>query len=296
MFLFVHAKLLKLHFCNLHFFLFLKQLIVNYYNTLSCKKTLFIFLFFRYFVSKLYSTEKNEKGEWLLIKCISECSSDEYISDSDSSSNRSGQEYSLLEDSVNNQSEENCSTVGMSFGNSKLCYSTPMNRNQGIHSNNVDSFNTIFSNSDLYKTALDFNKSKDCEDMEISSSCNSSLIVNDCKIYQDFIQGRNNSTTDEDISGTEETLKSIATSHEYFNDNDKANDNTVIQNGSNVSLNNNSSSVNESKTENIDFSNNVIIEEIEIGNQSSVCLNRTLLDESGYTENLLSTPDKEFKD
>lgn len=257
-------------------------------------------LFDRYFTGKLYQTKLNDQGEWFLVKAMSETSFDEYKSDSDSLSNHSGQEYSLLEDIVNtvhsDKEEDWNEPMGMSFGESKLCYSTPMTQNKKINNvylNNVDSFNTIFSNSDLYKTAIDYNN---CDDMDISSSCNGSLIVDDCNIYQDFVTGHNNSVIiEEDGSETEENLTCVATTHDLSNDCDIVNaniinDNTVIHNNSNVSLNSNFSS------NDLKLKTNEINEELkENDNQLSVCLNRTLLDENGYTEKLLFTPDKEYK-
>lgn len=250
----------------------------------------------RSYVSKLYDTEKNEQNEWLLIRAKSEYNSSEYTSDSDSSSNHSGH-YTLLEEgSANNHhyeaQEDWSSSTGMNFGDSQLFYSTPMNMNQGKHLNNEDSFNT-FSNSDLYKTAFDY---KSDEDMEISSSCNGSIIVDKCNVYQEFVLGRNNSG--EDISKADETLTSIVTSCDLskIGNNNMIDDDTVIQNSSNISLNSdcNSATTHEITSVNCASLSVEIIksEGKEIVDQSSVCLNRTLLDENDYTENLLSTPDK----
>lgn len=267
----------------------------------------------RSYVSKLYHTEKNENGEWLLLRTRSVSSSDENISDSDSMSNHSGQEYSLLEDSSNNQhyeEEDWNSSVGMHFGDSKLCYSTPMNKNEGVYLSNAESFNTVVSNSELYKTAVDHIKSnessmeissscngsfaddhnKSDKDMEISSSCNGSLVIDDCKVYQDFALGRN--SIGEDISEIEETVTCVT--NESSKNSDEVNDNTIVYNSSNTFLKSdcNSDMTHEIKSQNCDnFSDDTIKKDCEeIDNQSSVCLNRTLLDESGFTENLLSTP------
>lgn len=252
----------------------------------------------RNYVCKLYHTEKNEQNEWLLIRAKSEYSSDEYKSDSDSSSNNSGQ-YTLLEnDNENNyhyEVEDWSSSTGMNFGDSQLYYSTPMNMNQRKCLNNVDSFNTMFSNSDMYKTAFDY---KSGEDMEISSSCNGSFVEDNCSNYQEFVLGRSNST--EDISKTDETLTtSIITNCELSKIQAKSNtidDDTVINNNSNVSLKSdcNSAIAHELTSVNcVSLSvGNIKNEGKETDDQSSLCLNRTLLDENNYTENLLSTPDK----
>lgn len=235
----------------------------------------------------------NDNGEWLLIKCISEISSDEYNSNSDSLSNNSGQEYGLLEEILNNsksdKEEDWDGLTGISIGESKLCYSTPMAKNQefnNVYLNNVDSFNTIFSNSDLYKTAVDYTN---INDMDISSSCNNSLIIDECNLYQDFLTARNNSIHfEEDISETDKTLTCVTISHGFPNDCDIAkvitnNDNTVINTSNNISLKNNCTSdiSPESKIKN----NEIDKEQTEM----SICFNRTLLDESGYTEKLLLT-------
>lgn len=245
----------------------------------------------------------NEFGEWLLIKPVSEVSLDEYRLNSDSLSNHSGLEYSLLEDEVINhddKKEDWNASADISFGESKLCYSTPMTKNQDNYLNSVDySFNTVFSNSDLYKTAVDHNKSDEDMDMDISSCCNGSISVDDCEVYQDFLIGRNNSVNEEDISETEKTLMCIVDIHEFSDDSCKSinnviNDNTVIQNNMPLASDCSVDTVHMLKLKtNGDFSNNVS------PNESSkvideVCLNRTLLDDNNYTENLLSTNDKKF--
>lgn len=254
----------------------------------------------RSYACTLYHTEKNEQNEWLLIRAKSEYDSEEYKSDSDSSSNNSGQ-YTLLEnDNVNNHhyevEEDWSSSTSMNVGDSQLYYSTPMNMNQGKCLNNVDSFNTMFSNSDLYKTAFDYNKSD--EDMDISSSCNGSIVEDSCNNYQEFVLGRSNST--EDISKTDETLTtSIITSCELSEikvNNNIIDDDTVIQNSSNISLKSdcNSATAHEITSVNcVSLSVGIIKSEgKETNDQSSPCLNRTVLDENNYTENLLSTPNK----
>jgi len=299
---------------------------------------------------------------------LSGSSSDENESDSDSLSNNSGQVYNLLENTVNldNDNEDWNASAVLSSDKSKLCYSTPMVRDPEFkyYSNNVDSFSTVHSNSDLYKTAVDYNKSENTEDMEISSSCNSSIvehcqdfrtgqnnsvineedinetentltsvanshefsndanklnyhfsdmeisssfngsiIVEDCTVYQDFKSGRNNSVIDEeDINETENTLTCVANNHEFSNDGDKLNakvinDDTVNKNNSNISLELKCSSdtTHQFKSNNpneICITNDDGLNEID--NQISVCLNRTLLDENGYMENLLSTSDNEL--
>lgn len=240
----------------------------------------------------------NDNGEWLMIKYISETDSDVYNkSDSDSLSNNSEPEYSLLEEEVQHSNrvlnkseseEENWDELrGMSIGESKLCYSTPMTKNQelnNVHFNNHNSFNTVLSNSDMYKTAIDYNN---C-DMDISSSCNNSLNVNECNFYKDFLTGRNTSTFEEDISETEKTLTCVTTSHDFSNcDIENANINNTVVNTSNISLKRNCSSDNchESKLKGKEIN--------EEQPEMSICFNRTLLDESGYTEKLLLTSDKE---
>jgi len=166
-----------------------------------------------------------------LIKALPGFSSDEYESDSDSDSfsNNSGQEYNLLENTVNldNDFENWNESAVLSSDKSKLCYSTPMTRDPELkyYSNNVDSFSTVHSNSGLYKTAVDYNKTEDTEDMVMSSSCNSS-IVEDCNVYQDFKTGQNNSViNEEDVNETENTLTCITNSHKLSNDGDKLNHN-----------------------------------------------------------------------
>jgi len=84
--------------------------------------------------------------------------------------------------------------------------------------------------------------------MEISSSYNGSIIVEDCKVYQDFRTGRNNSIINaKDINETENTLTCITKNHEFYNDVDELNSNivngnTIIQNNSNIYLKVNCSS------------------------------------------------------
>ncbi|XP_025193447.1 small RNA 2'-O-methyltransferase isoform X1 [Melanaphis sacchari] len=251
-------------------------------------------------VNKVYLTTKNDHGEWFMIKEKPEFSSDEYESDSDSSSNNSGQEYSLLENTANVDNDDEDWNAIINSEKTKLCFSTPMTKNLELKSDiQVDSFSTVLSNSDLYKTAVDYIKN---EDMEISSSCNGSIIVEDCTVYQDFKTGRNNSViNEEDIDETENTLTYSSKSHESFNDGDKfndniVNDNTFVQNNSNISLKENCSS-NTTLKLNPDNPDEICIpvndKENEIDYQLTVCLNRTLLDENGYTENLL-TSDKEL--
>ncbi|XP_022176690.1 small RNA 2'-O-methyltransferase isoform X1 [Myzus persicae] len=322
---------------------------------------------------KLYYTTKNDRGEWLLITASSEFGSVEYESDSDSLSNISGQEYNLLENTVNldDDNEDWNASVVLSSDKSKLCYSTPMTRDPELkyYANNMDSFSTVHSNSDLYKTAVDYNKSKDTDNMEMSSSCNSSIdedcnvyhgfrtgqnnsvineedinetentltgdanshalsndgdklnyhctddmeisssyngsiIVEDCTVYRDFKSGRNNSVTkEEDINETENTLTCVANSYSFSNDDDKLNDNiindnTIIKNNGNIlslKLKCSSDSARKFKSNNPDETYITTKDGVnEIDNQPTVCLNRTLLDESGYTENLLSTSDNEL--
>ena len=109
-------------------------------------------------------------------------------------------------------------------------------------------------------------------DMEISSSYNGSIIVEDCIVYQDFKSGRNISVrNEEDI-----------------------NDNTIIKNNSNISLKLKcgSDTAHQFKSNNPDEICITINDGAnEIDDQLTVCLNRTLLDENGYTEMLLSTSD-----
>lgn len=254
----------------------------------------------RSYVCKLYHTEMNEQNEWLLIRAKSEYSSEEYKSDSDSSSNYSGH-YTLMDDYNENNhhygvEEEWSSSTGMHFGDPQLYYSTPMNMNQGKCLNNVNSFDTTFSNSDLYKTAFDYNKSG--EDMEISYSCNGSIVEDNCNNYEEFVLGRSNST--EDISKTDETLTtSVITNCELSKikvNNNIIDDDTVTQNSSDISLKSdcNSAAAHELPSVNcVSLSVGIIKSEGEENDdQSSPCLNRTLLDENNYTENLLSMPDK----
>lgn len=322
-------------------------------------------------MSKAYCTKKNEAGEWLLINYTSDASSEENKSDSHSFSNHSGQEYSLLEDLSNkhnyeeedwNESENKSIHIG--FGESKLCFSTPMIKTQqsNVCLNNIDNSITEFSSSDLYKTATEFSKSEymDKDDIEISSSFNSSIIIDECKVYNDFVRGRNsstfydenvandnlindntvtqnfseisicetesddmeisssftsnniiddcknvedyfkgrnNSTIHEDISKIESSLMLVSTSQELLNINDKANDNTIIQNTSDISLKNNPGSSNVHKLKSINCNDLLNIsnndEDNKIDNQSSVSMNKTLLDESG-TIKMLCTLDKEL--
>lgn len=257
-------------------------------------------------VNEVFMTITNDHEEFLLIKAKSEVSSDEYESDSDFSSNNSGQEYNLCEKiNIDDFNEDWNVSAGLSPDKSKICYSTPMTKDPEFKSylDNVDSFSTVHSNSDLYKTAVDYNKSENTEDMEISSSCNGSIIVEDCKIYQDFRTGRNNSViNEEDINETEDTLTCITKNLEFSNDDDElngnmVNDNTIIQNNSNVSLKVNctSDTTHKLKSNHSDeICTTVYDEENNIDNQPTVCFNRSLLDENNFTENLLLTPDKEL--
>lgn len=215
---------------------------------------------------------------------------EEYRSNSDSLSNHSGQEYSLLEDDVNSYDEkgDDCNMPReMCFRESKLCYSTPMVKNED-DLNSVDSFNTFCSTSDLFKTAISGNESE-VVDMDISSCCNDSNNIDDCKVYEDFVMGRNNSMNEEDINGIEKTV-CVVDICEFSDDrsqmnNNVINDNTIVQND--LNLTSNCSVDNGHK-----FKNEAVHESSEVTDQE--CSNRTLLDESGYTENLLCTPEKGF--
>lgn len=259
----------------------------------------FFIVFNRNIASKLYQTKKNESGEWFLVRASSVLDSDEDMSDSNSFSDFSEQEYNLLENTAEdpNDEEDWSPSNGMSFGESKFCYSTPMTKNidHNIYINNVDSFNTVFSNSDLYKTAVDYIKSEESQEMEISSSFNGSINVGECKLYEDFIEGRNNSVINEEV---ENTLMCDSKSHEFSIDDDQVNgniinDDTVIQNISDISLKSDFSSgtTHEFYSKNKDnLSIDTIDEKDEKSDdQVSICLNRTLLDESGYTEKILNT-------
>lgn len=305
-----------------------------------------------------------------MVQTLSGFSSDEYESDLNSISSNSEQEYNLLENTVNldNDTEDWNASAVLSTDQSKLCYSTPMTRDPKIkyYSNNVDSFSTVHSNSGLYKTAVDYNKTEDTDDMVMSSSCNSSIvedcnvyqdfkteqnnsvikeedvnetentltcvanshkfpndgdklnhnytdmeisssyngsiIVEDCIVYQDFKSGRNNSLrNEEDINETENTLICVTNSHE-FSKNDKLNDNiindnTIIKNNSNMSLKLKCSldTAHQLKSNNPDEICITINDGVnEIDDQLTVCLHRSLLDENGYTEKLLSTSDNEL--
>lgn len=238
----------------------------------------------------------------MLVRASSDVISSDNRSDLDSFSDFSGQEYSLLDNTEHsyNDEEDWSPTNGMSFGGSTFCYSTPMatNLEPNIYNyvNNVDSFNTVFSNSDLYKTAVDYNKDEENKDVEISSSLNGTIDISECNLYENFIDGRSNSTIDEDgIIELEKTLMYASNSHAFSIDNDKANgntinDNTILQ--KNISfISNNSSSTNEPCFKNDkSLTNNTVDEEDEENdNQVSDFANRTLLDESGYTESILNT-------
>lgn len=252
----------------------------------------------------MFETKINDQGEWFLIKVLSISSLDEYISESDSYSNPNVQDYSLLDDVANYQNEDQedlGTSVAMSFCESDICFSTPMTKNKDLnpYTTEVDSSNTVFTDSDMYKTAVEYDKYENM-DMEVSSSCNGSLIIDDCSVYQDFVTGRNNSTAaEEDIM---EATLTVGNGNALYNDSDKANDNlihdnTVIENSRNLPLKSNQglNSIPKLKSNN-DFSNIVIPEEENVlDNQPTVFLNRTLLDESGFMEHLLSTPDKELK-
>jgi hypothetical protein len=196
----------------------------------------------RKFANKLYCIKKNDQGELVLLTDAFESSSDEYKSDTDSYSNHSGQ-YSLLENTEewdNNKDIDLNETVNLSFSESRHCYSTPMTNNQkpNVYFSNIDSFSTVCSSSDLYKTAADHDMSCN-EDMEITSSSNGSIVVDNCKMYQEFLTGRFSSTIDEeDIKETEKTLTCESNCDDNDIENGNAlNDNTiVIQNSSNSSL------------------------------------------------------------
>lgn len=257
-------------------------------------------MFDRKIAGKLYQIKKNEIGEMFLVRASSELNSDEYIADSDSFSDLSEQEYNLIENTANESNDEEgwSPSNGMSFGESKFCYSTPMTKNieHTIYKNTVDSFvDTVFSNSDLYKTAVDYIKSEDVKDEEISSSFNGSINVGECKLYENFIEGRNNSVINkEDINEIENTLMYNLDSHEISIDDDKVNgniiyENTVIQNISDTSLKSNFSSDTTHEFHYKNDNDTIDEEDKESDDQVSVFLNRTLLDESGYTEKILNT-------
>jgi len=105
---------------------------------------------------------------------------------------------------------------------------------------------------------------------------------------------------EEDINETENTLTFVTNSHEFSND-DKLNDNiinddTSINNNSNISLKLKCSSntAHQFKSNNPDEICITINDRVnENDDKLTVCLNRTLLDENGYTEKLLSTSDNE---
>lgn len=143
------------------------------------------------------------------MKPMPEFTWDEYKSDSDSDSfsNNSEQECYLLENTVtlDDDNEDWKVSADMSSNKSKLCYSTSMTSDPDLkhYLNNEDSLSTVYLNSDLYKTAVEYNESNDTEDMEISSSYNGSNIVEDCTVYQEFKADRNNSLINEvDINET----------------------------------------------------------------------------------------------
>lgn len=314
-------------------------------------------MFTRDFVSKLYFTKKNKDGEWLLTNTPTlDVSSDEYRSDTYSLSNHSGQEYNLSEDFVNNHNfeeedwnESGNKSIDMGFDQLKHCYSTPMNKNHqhNVHLNNKVSSITEISSLDLYKTATEFSKSEyvDADDMEISSSFNSSIIIDECKVYNDFVKGRNSSTLndedvahdniindntvtqntnnisssetesddmeisssfnssniiddckdfddyvkgrnnstihEEDISKIESSLTLVSNSQELFNIYDVANDNTVIQSTSDISPKNNhcSGNIHKLKSKNYNVLNiSTKEEDNKIYNQPEVCRDKTLFD------------------
>lgn len=255
----------------------------------------FFFLIDRKFASKLFYTKKNDQGELVLLTDALEFSSDEYKSDSDSYSNHSGQ-YSLLENTEECHRNDSNEAINLSFSESRLCYSTPMtnNQNPNAYFSNIDSFNTVCSSSDLYKTAVDHDSSCN-EDMEISSSCNGSIVVDNCKMYQDFLTGRN-SSHEEDIKETEETLTYESNCDDDIENGNALNDNTtVIQKSSNISLKRSytSDTAQEPKSKHCNDFSNFNEEKIEF-EQPSVFLHRSLLDENGFTEKLLSIPDNEL--
>lgn len=259
----------------------------------------FFIVFGRNIAGKLYYIKKNEMGERLLVRASSELDSDDNIADSDSFSDLSEQEYNLIENTANDSNDEVdwSPSNGMSFGDPKFCYSTPMTKNieHNNHVNNVDSFNTVFSNSDLYKTAVDYTKNEEINDVEISSSFNGSINIGECKLYENFIEGRNYSViNNEDIIETENTLTCDLDSHELPIDGDKVNgniiyDNTVIQNISDTSLKSNFSSDTKHEFYNENHNDSIDEENKESDDEVSVFLNRTLLDESGYTEKILNS-------
>lgn len=234
---------------------------------------------------------KNDQGEYFLVTDAHDISSDEYKSDSDSYSNHSGQ-YSLLENIENIDIDSN--EIG-NISSSDDDIEISSNHNGSIIVDNCEMYQDFImghNNSTINNNG----------DMEISSSCNGSIIIDNCKMYQEFVTGRNSSTIGkEDISGTETTL--IGTSNcddiKYFDDveNDNViNDNTtVIQKSINTILKGSSTSSTalEVKSKQCNNVSNLNEENLEF-EQPSVFSHRSLLDVNGFTEKLLSIPDKEL--
>ncbi|VVC26521.1 Hypothetical protein CINCED_3A017042 [Cinara cedri] len=259
----------------------------------------------QYIISKEYYTTTNKAGEWIMITNLNGTSIQIYNSDSDSSSDTSEEENWLLDNNVKEVEEEEEEwnlPLNVGTSNSQLFYSTPMAKDKHLDVQFLNSLNdtytksnnsTASSNSDFFTTAIDNNDTNN-EDMDISSSCNGSVLIKNCNIYQDFVSGRNDLTIkNEDISETdEETFICNAN----YNDTNKVNEeinkkNSFIQNSTNVFLKSNcGSDIAHGLTSKIvgNFSSD------DIKEPDLVCSNRILLDENNDTENLLSSLGKEI--
>lgn len=204
-------------------------------------------------VGKLYHTKKNEHGEWLLIISLSELNSFVQYS----LSNHSGV-YSLLEDrETDNDNCDDSYECGSSVFTTDTEYfgeSKQIKIHKG-YSNHIDSFNSVDSNLDLVRTVVDYDKNK-IIDIDISSSPNSSIIVDDCKVYEDFVVSRKNSGMhEEDINETRKSLANIVNSQMH--------NNTDKENSISISLTRNcgKDTANKSQSKIEDFSNSNVNEE-----------------------------------
>lgn len=153
---------------------------------------------------------------------------------------------------------------------------------------------TMSSNSDFFTTAIDNNDTSN-DDMEISSSYNGSIIINNCNVYQDFIMGRNDSTIiSEDINETDEKTLTCNTN---CNDTDEADDdlnknNSFTQNTNAFFIGNCGHDIapHDVASKTVDnFSSG------STNKPDLVCSNRTLLAEDNYAAKQFSARDKEIQ-
>ncbi|XP_050521777.1 small RNA 2'-O-methyltransferase [Daktulosphaira vitifoliae] len=173
-------------------------------------------------ISKYYEIKKNDFNEWILVKPISNTYSDYNSTEVDDDISQNSLDYYPTDNDINSkdeyceEEEEWNSSNSINFGNPDLCFSTPMIKHLSSNNcikSNQNHYDDKFSNSSIYEIA---NKEKNDElDMELSTSCNNSFLIDVCPLYQNV--ENNKSIENEDTLIIEDNKKVVQEIDPSFN-------------------------------------------------------------------------------